>query len=186
MLHTYKTEGVVLGRFNIGEADRIVRLFTKQYGKISCIAKGIRRIPSRRAPHLEVFNQIMITAASGRTLDSIVEVSSIETFPALHAELERVAHAYKVVEQLDRLCPERQEYRHLYMFLINTLQVLDSAPIPEIEALMERFTLELLWETGYLEKKTVLTGRALSQFFMEISERSLRSDVLLTRVTGKV
>ena len=56
MIRTYKVNAIVLARRNIGEADKLITLFTKEYGKKKVLAKGIRRVSSRRAPYLEQFS----------------------------------------------------------------------------------------------------------------------------------
>ncbi|MBI4096902.1 MAG: DNA repair protein RecO, partial [Candidatus Levybacteria bacterium] len=53
-MRTFRTEGIIIKRKNFGEADRILTVFTKEYGKLQVKAKGIRRIPSRRSAHVEL------------------------------------------------------------------------------------------------------------------------------------
>ncbi|PIZ97846.1 MAG: DNA repair protein RecO, partial [Candidatus Levybacteria bacterium CG_4_10_14_0_2_um_filter_35_8] len=55
-MNSYKTEGIVIKRRNLGEADKILTIFTKRYGKIQVKAPGIRKINSRRSPHVELLN----------------------------------------------------------------------------------------------------------------------------------
>jgi len=56
-MKSYKTEGIIIKRKNFGEADRILTIFTKNKGKISIVAKGVRKINSRRAPHIELLQK---------------------------------------------------------------------------------------------------------------------------------
>ena len=68
---SYLTKGIVIGRTNFGEADRIVRFFTPDRGKLSAIAKGIRKIKSRSGGHLELFGEVSLMLATGRGLDIV-------------------------------------------------------------------------------------------------------------------
>jgi len=65
-MKSYKAEGIVIKRKNFGEADRILTVFTKKYGKIKVLAKGVRRITSRRGPNVELFNQVELVLHQGR------------------------------------------------------------------------------------------------------------------------
>ena len=60
MRRTYKTEGIILKRINFGEADRILTSYTKHFGKISLLAKGVRKITSRKGGNIELFNQTVL------------------------------------------------------------------------------------------------------------------------------
>src|SRR3990167_3836469 len=83
----YKAQGIILARKNVGEADRVLTVFTNEYGKVRVIAKGIRRINSRRSPHLEVFNHVGLMIRHGKAMDSVTEAETIESFPAIRCDL---------------------------------------------------------------------------------------------------
>jgi len=57
MSRSYKAEGIILKRINFSEADKILTIFTKRHGKVRAIAKGVRRLTSRKAGSVELFNQ---------------------------------------------------------------------------------------------------------------------------------
>ena len=63
-MRTYKIEGIVLRRRNLGEADRILTVLSRESGKISIKAPGVRRIPSRRSSHVELLNHSKFTLYS--------------------------------------------------------------------------------------------------------------------------
>lgn len=68
---TYKTPAIIIGRYNFGEADRIIVLLTPERGVIRAVAKGVRRIKSRLAGHLELFSESELMLAEGKSLDTI-------------------------------------------------------------------------------------------------------------------
>ena len=76
MTKSYKADGIIVARKNFGETDKLVTIFTKQYGKKVVLAKGIRRITSRRAPHLELFSAVSLVLRSGKSFDYITLVST--------------------------------------------------------------------------------------------------------------
>ena len=79
---TYRTEAIVLRRKDIGEADRILTLFTPGAGKVRAVAKGIRKPRSRKAGHLELFTCAKLLLAVGRDLDIITQAEVCGPLPA--------------------------------------------------------------------------------------------------------
>ncbi len=69
----YRTDSVVLRRQDLGEADRIVTIFTPGYGKLRAVAKGVRKPSSRKAGHLEPLARSNLLIAKGRELDIITQ-----------------------------------------------------------------------------------------------------------------
>ena len=88
---SYVSEGFVLARRNFKEADRILDIYSKDKGKVSLIAKGIRRPLSRKRGHIEVFNQIRLQASVGRGIDILTEAEIINSFPEIRVSLKRVS-----------------------------------------------------------------------------------------------
>ena len=104
MTRSYKTEVIVLKRINFGEADRLVTVFSKSHGKQRLVAKGIRKITSRKKGHLELFTQVQLQVAKGKNLDLITEAATVNSFPKLRHNLNRVRIAYLLAELVDQFC----------------------------------------------------------------------------------
>ncbi|MFH1792345.1 MAG: DNA repair protein RecO, partial [Patescibacteria group bacterium] len=54
----YSTEAIILATKDYSEADRILVVYTKDFGKLSLIAKGVRKTTSKKRGHLEIFNYL--------------------------------------------------------------------------------------------------------------------------------
>ncbi|GBD30365.1 DNA repair protein RecO [bacterium HR32] len=93
----YKAEGVVLARRNLGEADRVLTLLTREFGKLSVKAKAVRRTTSRLAGRLEPFTHARFLLARGRALDVVAQVEVVAGHADLRTDLVRVGHAWLVV-----------------------------------------------------------------------------------------
>lgn len=165
---TYRTEAIVLRRKDIGEADRILTLFTPELGKVRVIAKGIRKPSSRKAGHLELFTCAKLLLAVGRDLDIITQAEGVEPYRALRADLLRSAYGAYMVDLLDRFTPDAEENVDLYQLL---RQGLDWAATATDLALATRYyELHLLGLAGYQPqlRRCVVCGRVLAaedQFF---------------------
>lgn len=126
----YATDAIVLTRFNLGEADRVVTLFTRDLGKLKAIAKGIRRPRSRLGGSLEPFAELRVNLARGRTFDVVTGVSVGRAFLRLRDSLESAATAWYLAELADRALEERHPAESLYVLLRRAYELLDAGMAP--------------------------------------------------------
>ncbi len=113
----YKTTAIVLRQRRLGEADKIITLFTPNLGKIDAVAKGVRRTRSKVAGHVEPLTYTAFMLARGRELDIITQAQSIEAFSELREDLERTSRGLYAAELVDRFTPERQENFQVFRLL---------------------------------------------------------------------
>jgi len=145
--HSYRTQAIVLGHIEYGEADRILKLFTMEKGKISAIAKGVRKIRSRKAGHLEPFTHVNLFLAEGRNLDIITQAETVDSYPDLRDNLEGIAYASYVMEVVDRFTYEEGQNVGIFRLLVNTLGRLEKQPNPE--TVIHYFEMRLLDLLGF-------------------------------------
>ena len=127
---TYRTTGVVLRQYPLGEADRIVSLLTPDLGKVRAVAKGVRRPNGRLRGHLDLTNVVDFAAAYGRNLDVITEAALQDDHPGSREDLTRLSHAIYVCEIADLFSQERSESHALYSLVDETLKTLSEASDP--------------------------------------------------------
>lgn len=142
----YKAEAVVLRSRVYGEADRILSLFTKEWGKISAIAKGVRKPTSRLRGAVQLFSHTHLVLYKGKTLDTITQGEAAEDFSFLQNDLERLAAASYCAELVDRLTLENQPLPKLFWLLLRALRALgwgDPALVARV------FEAQLLVILGY-------------------------------------
>ena len=143
----YKTPAIVLRQRRLGDADKIVTLYTANFGKLDAVAKGVRRVTSRLAGHVEPLSHGSFMIAHGRNLDIVTQVQTIETFQPLRDGLERLSRALYVAELVDRSTEERAENFALYRLLLNTLRRLSQRE--DLDLIVRFFEMALLVELGY-------------------------------------
>jgi len=142
-----RTEAIVLSRRDYGEADRILTLYTRAEGKLGAIAKGVRRIASRKAGHLELFTHAELLLARGRNLDVVTQAVTLDPFRALREDLVRMAYACHVAELLDRAVGEGEPSPGTFDLLRDALTGLCHAADPSL--VVRAFDLRLLGLLGY-------------------------------------
>lgn len=149
---TYATEAVILARKNYGEADRLLTVFSKHYGKLRVIAKGIRRPTSRKKGALELFNHVRLFLAKGKNLDIITEAETKNSFSGWRKDLTKVGVAYHLSELVTRLLPEHQEHKEVFELLLESFQTLKGLDYWSLYPFIQSFKIKLLEELGYLER----------------------------------
>lgn len=143
----YRTPAVILKRTDLGEADRIVTLFSRDVGKVRAVARGVRRGTSRSAGHLEPFTLSDVMFAVGRELDVISQVDTLESFRGVREDLSRATHAYYLAELVDLLTEDRQENRGVFDALVAALQNLGA--MDDMPLVLVLFHLTLCDALGY-------------------------------------
>jgi DNA repair protein RecO (recombination protein O) len=143
----YKTRGIVLRARNLGEADKIFTLFTREYGKLDAVAKGVRRAKSQLAGRLEFVTEAALTMHRGRSLDIITSAAiECEHWRSIVAP-GAFATAHVVAELVDSFCEVELEMPDVYALLRGMLRALARADDPA--KLIPRFELRLLGMLGY-------------------------------------
>jgi DNA repair protein RecO (recombination protein O) len=99
---SFRAEAVVLRHADWGEADRILTLYTREYGKLRVVAKGARKMRSRKAGHLEPFTHITVQLARARDLSIVTQVETLDAYLPLREDLLLMGYASYVMELLDR------------------------------------------------------------------------------------
>jgi len=146
---SYKSEALVLRTYDYGESDRIVVLYTLDYGKIRGIAKGAKRSTRRFANILESFSQINVLF-SRRPHDGlflIEEGSIINHFRGIRSDLKKTLFSSYILDLADNFTPENKPQGELFTTLVNFLNVLDYKDVNEY--VLHIFELKLLKLAGY-------------------------------------
>lgn len=171
ILHSYSDEGIVLARRNWGEADRILSIYTKNHGRISVIAKGIRRLSSRKRGHLEIFSHIKFQAVNGKNLDLITEAETIENFVKIRKSLSKTSLAYYFMEVIGRTTHESEPSHPLFDLIIKYLNALKLET--KLKRLRTDFVTEALTVLGFWPEGKLLINP--DEKLEEVIERNLSS-----------
>ncbi len=144
---TYQTEAIIIKKFKLGEADRILTLYTPSLGKIRAVAKGVRRPRSKMAGHLELLTHSQVSLARGRNLDTIIGSQTIDSFLTLKSDLWLTSCALYAAELVDQFTADDEENYPLFRLLLETMEHLSQGGDNEIK--LRYFELHLLNEVGY-------------------------------------
>lgn len=134
-METFTVEAVVLKTDDFGDANRVVTLFTKEFGKLEANAYGCRRSRSPLSGAMQMFNHISATLIHGSKVDTIREADILNFYDALTKDLERLAYASLLFEIVNRMTFPRQRELETFNLLIKSLPAL-STRNPRVAALI--------------------------------------------------
>jgi DNA repair protein RecO (recombination protein O) len=126
----YRDEGVVLRTIKLGEADRIVTIFTQGHGKVRAVAKGVRKTTSKFGARLEPTSRVALQCYKGRELDIVTQAETLEAHRALREEYALLTHAVPMLEAVDQVAQEREPNPAMYRMLTGALRTLAERRSP--------------------------------------------------------
>jgi len=143
----YQTEAIIIKKIKLGEADRILTLYTPHLGKIQAVAKGVRRPRSKLAGHLELLTHSLVSLAHGRNLDTITGSQTINSFLPLKSDLQLTSYALYATELVNQFTADHIENSPLFQLLLDTMHRLCLGGNNEL--VLRYFELHLLNNVGY-------------------------------------
>jgi DNA repair protein RecO (recombination protein O) len=156
---SWKTEAVVLRSFRLGEADRVLHLYTRERGRIGAVAKGIRKTKSRFGARLEPLSQVeLLLHQGGGELQTVTGVDLVHSHRAAREDTYRLGVGLVGLEAMLRLFTEQEGNPRAFEALTRFLDALDEleprAARAAVDPLALSFQLKLLWLSGYLPHLT--------------------------------
>ncbi|HQD71318.1 MAG: DNA repair protein RecO [Limnochordia bacterium] len=142
----YTTEGVILRTRNLGEADKIVTVYTNTRGKVAAVARGARRTRNRLLSVTQVFTCGRYLMFEGKSLDTLSQGEIIHSFQAIRDDLEKMASAMYVCELVDVFVEEEEANKETFDLLLNTLRLIEAG---EGKFALRVFELKFMQQLGY-------------------------------------
>jgi len=150
----YKATGIILKRTNSGEGDKIITVFCQHIGKKRFIAKGIRKITSRRSGHTELFSKTVFLIHRGKSLDYVTGATVEVNYGSSFTDLGQLAVAYTACELIDKLLMEGQIHDDLYFLLDRLFTDMDHRSGKECAFLLKDFIDDVLTTLGFRLRET--------------------------------
>jgi DNA repair protein RecO (recombination protein O) len=124
----FTTDALVIGSMRYSEADRIVTLYTRERGKVSAVAKGVRRTKSKVGGRLEPFSLVRMSLHSGKgSLYTVVGVETVRTFQGVRDELFRMEEGARLLGSVRHLFPGEEASAAAFNLLVRGVARLAEA-----------------------------------------------------------
>lgn len=142
----YKTEAVVLRARDCGDGDKLLILYSREYGKIKVMAHGVAKPSSRKRGAVQPFTHTKFLLHRGREIDSVSQCEGVEMFSFLRGDLEKISHASYLAELVEALTPEGEPHESLFTLLLATLRLMEAE---DAEMLARAFEIRSVGLLGY-------------------------------------
>lgn len=165
-------QALVLKRSNVGEADRVVTLYSPEQGKIVCIAKGVRKMTSSKRSLLEPGNQIRAFVIPTNSMAIITQATLVSDLGEVWQDLNQLRRVSQILEIIDKLAVEADPEAELYAITIRLLNGIASRTTSD-QTIRQQLD-QIIQLLGYPSLQTT-DHVSMSAYIEEITERSLHS-----------
>lgn len=172
MVKSYSSQGIVLSRKKFSEADRIISIYTKHYGKLTLLAKGVRKPKSRKRGSLEVFSVIDFSVNKTKSIDILSEVQIVKSYKNIRNNLKKVLLGYFFAEVVSKITQEGEKNDKYYKFVLKNFDYLDTKNL-KLKKLKLNFIKKSLEILGFWPKGKQMPDP--EKFLLEVLERNINT-----------
>lgn len=139
---------IILSRRDFREYDQIISLYTKDKGKLELLSRGVKKITSKNAAHLEPFSFVFAEIVPGKEIDHLIKVQPVKPFRGVRKDLKRSVLAQQMCSLADRLIKAGEVDVKIFELLKSFLQFLDSSEVKS-NLLIDAFVVKLFHFLGF-------------------------------------
>lgn len=176
-----KLTGIILKKQNYREADQIITIWTKQAGKVRCLAKGVRLPKSKLNFCLADLGLCEIELAGNHGLPTLIGAKSLRQFAVLVCDLSKAAMGFYAAELMLKMTADEHPNEQVFELFKIFLQQLEDTKIARDE-MIDRFALDLAQSLGFGAPKELCSHREVVDFLETILERELKAQIFLMQV----
>lgn len=156
----YHTHGFVLSSRNVGEANKLIFIYTREMGLVRATVQGIRLAKSKLRYALQDFSYAKIDLVQGRDIWRVTSATTVDSFPYVRSDRQSLVLIARVVKLLERLCDGEESNTRIFDDLINSLRMLDDEGISPVfrEALELHLVLRIMHSLGYIEESAIFNN----------------------------
>jgi DNA repair protein RecO (recombination protein O) len=174
---TFSTDGIVLKRWNTGEADRILTIFTRDLGKIACVAKGVRKTTSTKRSALEPGSLAKLFCAQGHGMPILTQATLVNDFARSRETLVATRSLSQVLEIVDAVTVEGEGQESIFELVLATLDELNAESVRRGKVL--HHLQSMLEELGF-QSLSATKFSSISEYVEFLSDKKMRSFAYLT------
>lgn len=145
----FKTSGIIIKQINYGEADKILTIFTKDYGKLQALAKGARRTNNRFLSSTQLFCYSNFIFFQGKSMIYVNTAELRESFYNLRKDLRDFTYASYIIELINAALEENQKEEKYFFLLLHTLNHMTYSKHLDLDLIKLAFQIKLMALSGY-------------------------------------
>lgn len=145
---TNNLHGIVLKRIDLKNDDKLITIYTKEIGKISVIAKGVKKLNSKRKSSVEIFNIIRLNIKEYHNINYLQDTVIFKSFIISDKSPKELINCMYILEITDKLIPLDEPNQSIFKLLTKTIYLLSNAYNDNI---ISAYNLKLLKILGFLD-----------------------------------
>ena len=177
-----KLTGIILKKQNYREADQIVTVWSREAGKVRCLAKSLRLPKSKLNYALQDLSLVQIELAGRGTLPTLIGAVTLEQHHALKTDLLKMINAFYASELMLKMTADEHPNEPAFELLLAFFGELQSADTSNSFSLVDRFALELAQALGFGNPAKVESHTDVRTFIENLIERNIKSESLLNQM----
>jgi len=176
MHHIYHTHGFVLSSRNVGEANKILMIYTREIGLVRAVVQGIRLNKSKLRFTLQDLSYVNVDLVKGKEIWRVTSAKPISSFSLARRNTKSLILITRVSKLLERLCPGEVSNEEIFDDLIQALYILDNTEIdPQSRLALElHLILRIMNSLGYIGDSDILSKYLSSSFDISKTESLLK------------
>lgn len=147
----YQTEGIILNSFDQGEADKVISVYTKEFGMIRLFARGTRRSSSKLNKFLNIFSYNRFGFVSGKDSWHLIDVEDLDHLDLIKEEAEKLSVLGNISKFLSRFHHGEERDQEIFNHLLSSIHFLQTAPNDILKDFENLFYYKSLAILGYLD-----------------------------------
>jgi len=140
-------QAIIISHRDFSESDRLVKIFSLEHGKLTVLAKGVRKVKSRKSAYLEPFMHSKIVLARGHTFWIVTQADAVNNFMRIRDSLKKTSLAAEILELIDHLTIEDEPDQAIFHLIESTLAYLNQEE--DVYTVMLYFKMRLLDQAGF-------------------------------------
>lgn len=168
-----KESGFIIKRTNLFDSDRFITIFTKKNGKVEMIARGVRKITSRRSSHIELLNHVNFQSIKTKKNYVLTEIEVIDSFYDLKEDYSKIGAIFLICELVDKFCPVAVSHEDIYNLIKSTLGLLREQ---DLSSSIFEFQVKLLTLLGFWdESRKFKSVWEIDRYIENLTERKIKT-----------
>lgn len=169
-----RSNAIVIGHYSLGETDKIIVFFTRDYGKVRAVAKGVKRLKSKLSGRIEIltYGDLIYFERAGKDLHSVNSFDIIESFQTIKEDLLKMAYCSYIADLIQHIISEDDSDPDTFDLMLSTLYLIKSAD--DVEIIARAYEIKLLERMG-LNPRLDLCVICSSEINEEVPKFSIQS-----------
>ena len=168
-----KDSGFVIKRTNLFDSDRFITFFTRNHGKAEMIARGVRKITSRRSSHIELLNLVNFQSVKTKKNYVLCEIEVVDTFSVLKEDYAKIGAIFLICELVDKLCPVGVSHEDVFDLIKFTVDKLEKQ---DLSSTLFEFQIKLLTALGFWdERRKFRNNWEIDRYIENLTERKIKT-----------